>query len=222
MGIKDEFNEIASKYDQQRRLLIPCFDDFYKMPLEAINYCDDSPSVLDIGSGTGLFSSFILQKYPNAKITMIDLAEDLIEIAKERFKAHSEFCYIIADYTKHVFSRKFDIIISALSIHHLDNHDKRELYKKCYSMLSDDGCFINADQVLSPSDYIEKLNLDALHEYHKNTTLSGRDIEMAYERMKYDNPATLYEQTQWLYDAGFRHVDCLFKYYQFCVMYAKK
>jgi len=222
MSIKDEFNEIAEKYDQQRRLLIPCFDDFYKLPIEALNYSGDSPTVLDIGSGTGLFSSFILTKYPHAKITMIDVADELLAIAKERFAAYPDFSYIVADYTKYLFGQKFDMIISALSIHHLDNNDKRELYRKCFCILNDDGFFINADQVLSPSDYIENINLDALHEYHKSTALSERDIEMAYERMKYDNPATLYEQTQWLYESGFKDVDCIFKRHQFCVMYAQK
>ena len=222
MGIRDEFNEIAEKYDQQRRLLIPNFDDFYNLPIEALDHSGDSPSVLDIGCGTGLFSSFILAKYPHAKITMIDIADELLAIAKERFAKYPDFRYITADYTKYEFGQKFDIIISALSIHHLDDQNKRELYKKCYCMLKNNGYFINADQVLSPSEYIEKVNLNALHEYHKSTTLSDKDIEMAYERMKYDNPATLYEQTTWLYEAGFKHVDCIYKRYQFCVMYAQK
>jgi len=222
MSIKDEFNEIAQKYDQQRRLLIPCFDDFYNLPMEALNYSGDSPAVLDIGSGTGLFSSFILTKYPYAKITMIDVADELLAIAKERFAAYPDFRYIVADYTKYDFEQKFDIIISALSIHHLTDKDKLELYKKCYCMLNDNGYFINADQVLSPSDYVEKVNLEALQKYHRRTTLNEKDIEMAYERMKYDNPATLYEQTQWLYEAGFKNVDCIFKRHQFCVIYAQK
>jgi tRNA (cmo5U34)-methyltransferase len=33
------------------------------------------PTVLDVGSGTGLFSSFILEKYPEANITLIDISE---------------------------------------------------------------------------------------------------------------------------------------------------
>lgn len=222
MSIKDEFNEVAKKYDQQRRLLIPNFDDFYNLPLEVLNYSGNSPKVLDIGSGTGLFSSFILTKYPKAAITMIDLADELMDIAKKRFELYFDFDYIVADYTEYNFDQKYDIIVSALSIHHLSHKDKQRLYEKCYSILNDNGYFINADQVLSPSEHIEKVNLDALKTHHKGTGLSEKDLEMAYARMKYDNPSTLADQLQWLSKANFRYVDCIYKHHQFCVLYAQK
>ena len=222
MSIKEVFNEIAQKYDKQRQMLIPCFDDFYNHPIEVLNYDGADPNVLDIGSGTGLFSSFLLNKYPDAKITMIDLSDDMIKIAKERFHANKDFNYIVADYTDYIFGEKYDILISSLSIHHLSHDDKRKLYQKCYDMLNDNGYFINADLVSSPSEHIEKVNLNALKQYHRNSTLSERDIEMACERMKYDNPAPLLNQLQWLSESGFKHVDCVYKYYQFCVMYAQK
>jgi len=222
MSIKDVFNEIASKYDKQRQLLIPCYNDFYTLPLETLSYNGETPAILDIGSGTGLFSSFILKKYPNAKITMIDLSDDMMKIAKERFESYTDFHYIVADYSDYTFNQKFDIIISSLSIHHLSHENKRKLYHKCYELLNCNGYFINADQVLSPSDYIESVNLNALHEFHKSSSLSQRDIEMAYERMKYDNPAPLFDQLQWLTDSGFAYVDCVYKYYQFCVLFAQK
>lgn len=222
MSIIDVFNEIASKYDKQRQLLIPCYNDFYNLPLEVINYSGEFPAVLDIGSGTGLFSSFLLKKYPNAKITMIDLSEDMMKIAKERFKQYHDFNYIVNDYSDYIFEQKFDIIISSLSIHHLNHENKRKLYHKCYELLNDNGCFINADQVSSTSEYIESVNLNALHEYHKNSSLNERDVEMAYDRMKYDNPATLFNQLKWLTESGFKHVDCVYKYYQFCVLFAQK
>ncbi len=52
--------------------------------------------------------------------------------------------------------------------------------------------------------------------------LSREEIDKAYERVKLDSPSTLAEQLEWLSKAGFRMVDCLYKYYHFCVLYAKK
>ena len=222
MSIRDEFNEIAQKYDKQRELLIPCFHDFYNLPLEVVDYKGISPRVLDIGSGTGLFSSFILKKYPNAQITLIDLSDEMIKIAKERFASHPDFEYIVADYMGYAFEQKFDIIISALSIHHLTPHAKQKLYSMCYSLLNDDGYFLNSDQVLSPSEHIERVNLRALQQYHKESGLSEKDLEMAYKRMEYDNPSPLSSQLQWLSESGFKYVDCLYKRHHFCVLYAQK
>ena len=222
MSIKDEFNNIAQKYDQQRKLSLPCFDDFYNMPLEVLDYTGKSPEVLDVGGGTGLFSSFILTKYPQAKITIIDLADRMIEVAKERFQSYSGFQYIVADYTKYQYTQKYDIIISALSIHHLSHEDKRIFYRKCHSLLNDGGYFINADLILSPSKHVEEVNQNTFQNYRRNSGLSEDYLKETNELMKYDNPSTLYEQMQWLTEANFRYVDCIYKYHQFCVLFGQK
>ena len=222
MSTKDDFNKMARGYDEKIRFIIPCFDDFYSLPLEVVNYSGESPKVLDLGSGTGNFSLFILDKYPKAKITMVDLSDEMMEKAKTNFAAYSDINYILADYMRHDFSEKFDLIISALSIHHLSHDDKRKLFNKCYAMLQGGGCFINADWVLSPSEYIESVNLNAFKEHHKKVGLSEKEREEAYKRMKHDDPATLFDQLKWLQEAGFEHVDCIFKRHQFCVMYGRR
>ncbi|WP_234410488.1 class I SAM-dependent methyltransferase [Caldalkalibacillus mannanilyticus] len=91
---------------------------------------------MDIGSGTGLFSSFILNKYPDAKTTLIDISEKMINIAKERFSNLANITYIIDDYTSYEFDNKFDIIVSSLSIHHLTDIEKKSLYKRIYELLN--------------------------------------------------------------------------------------
>lgn len=222
MSIKEQFDNISEKYDMQRRQLLPCFDDFYSLPLTVLDFKGDTPNILDIGSGTGLFSSIVLQKYPKAKFTLIDLSDKMLEVAKERFKDNMNCQYIVADYTKYHFDEKFDIIISALSIHHLSAIEKENLYRKCYDMLNDDGIFINADQVLSTSLEIEKMFSSVWREMVEQSGLSQEEIQKAYERVSFDRPSTLANQLKWLNNAGFRNADVLYKYYHFCVLYARK
>ena len=129
MSIKEQFDNISEDYDKQRRQLLPCFDDYYNLPLTVLDFMGEAPKILDIGSGTGLFSSIVLKKYPNAKFTLIDLSDKMLALAKERFKGNTNVQFIVDDYTKHNFTEKFDIIISALSIHHLSATDKENLYQ---------------------------------------------------------------------------------------------
>jgi tRNA (cmo5U34)-methyltransferase len=222
MGIKEQFDNISEKYDNQRRQLLPCFDDYYNLPLTVLDIKKETPEILDIGSGTGLFSSIVLQKYPKARFTLIDLSDKMLEFAKERFKDYKDFQYIVADYTKYNFEKKFDIIISALSIHHLPAEEKKNLYQQCYNMLNDNGIFINVDQVLSPSPEIEAMFSKLWRKSVENSLLNPDDIQKAYERVSFDNPSTLQEQLNWLINAGFKNTDIIYKYYHFCVFYAKK
>ena len=56
-----KFNEVSQTYDQQRKKLIPCFDDFYDIAVALAELENDTPTILDLGAGTGLLSSFILR-----------------------------------------------------------------------------------------------------------------------------------------------------------------
>lgn len=222
MSIKDQFDTIAKKYDAQRRQLIPCFDDYYFLPLNVLDPNLKAPKILDIGSGTGLFSSIVLEKYPDASFTLIDLSDQMLSIAKKRFKDNPNFKFIIADYTKYAFEEKFDIIISALSIHHLSPLNKEMLYAKCYNILNEEGIFLNVDQVLSPHPEIENMFSNLWHQAVESSGLPEEEIKKAYERVNFDNPSTLADQLNWLHKAGFKMADSLYKYYHFCVLYAKK
>ena len=132
MTIQNIFNEYASQYYGIRRKLIPCYDNFYQIAIEVIPFDKDkSIAVLDLGTGTGLMSGLVASNYPNAKIHLIDIAENMLSKAKENLKCfNNEFDYIISDYSKmHSLDNNYDVVISALSIHHLEAEKKQELFK---------------------------------------------------------------------------------------------
>jgi len=177
---------------------------------------------LDIGAGTGLMSSFLLEKYPEATITLIDISEKMLEIARKRFAGNENISFITDDYIKHEFYEKFDMVVSALSIHHLEDLDKKELYKKCYSVLKSKGIIINADQVAGETEYLANQNIKKWKESIERSGLEKEEISSAYERMKLDKEAELREQLIWLRDLGFSDVSCRYKYFNFAVMFGRK
>ena len=57
MKIDEQFNLVAREYDENRRLFIPCFDEFYQGTTDFIVKSIDSPRrVIDLGAGTGLLT----------------------------------------------------------------------------------------------------------------------------------------------------------------------
>lgn len=135
--IKQLFDSNASHYDPERRQLIPCFDDFYGMALSLVESDNPAPRILDLGAGTGLFSAMVLQKYPDAHLTLVDLSDKMMEAAQARFHQNPNIEYIVADYTAYDFQGPYDFVISSLSIHHLTHPLKQQLFFRIHHLLQD-------------------------------------------------------------------------------------
>ena len=220
--IQKKFDDISKKYDEQRRKFIPCFDDFYGMLVSVASVNTENPKILDIGAGTGLLSAFLMKRYPKASFTLIDISEKMLDMAKDRFRGNLNVEFIVADYSKFFFIKKYDMVVSALSIHHLEDKEKKDIYKKSYSLLKQNGIIINADQVYGETTFIENLNKRVWRHYIENSGLSKEEILAGYERIKLDKESTLDQQINWLKEVGFCDVSCIYKYYHFAVMFGRK
>ncbi len=225
-AVGSTFNSIASVYDANRRKLIPCFDDLYSIPVflvqNQIGNNNKKPRVIDIGAGTGLLTSFLLQKYPAAHVTLIDMAEEMLNVAKERFKGNGNIKYTTADYSYYDFQETFDAVISAMSIHHLSDTGKRKLFKKIYTLLNPGGIFVNAEQVLGETLELEALYKKRWEEMVREGGVPEKQILSWKERLKLDREATAEAQMKWLKKAGFSQAGCPYKYFKFAVMFGIK
>ncbi|MBE8998586.1 class I SAM-dependent methyltransferase [Nostoc sp. LEGE 12447] len=219
MNIQEAFNAAATDYDSLRRVLIPCFDDFYKTAVEIIPSERIAPiKVLDLGAGTGLYSGMVQSVFPNAEFTLLDLAPEMLEKAKLRFSKMGKFPKIlIGDYIDTDLGDSYDLIISALSIHHLSDFEKELLYQRIYDVLNPGGIFVNADQVLGKTPDLEKLYRQHWLDSIRAKGISKEDLKAAQKRMEYDRMATLEIQLHWLEAAGFQNVDCWYKNFSFAV-----
>lgn len=215
------FDANAKEYDQERKQLIPCFDDFYGMAVHLVKTDKKAPKILDLGAGTGLLSAFVLNKYPEAELTLIDLSEKMLERARARFGEQDNIRYLVEDYTKYPYGEKYDFVISSLSIHHLPHPLKRELFQLIRGILVEGGQFINADQLQGTTPLIDKFYWQEWEKSVRASGLSEEALQASRERRQLDINATLQDQVQWLLDAGFSEVDCVFKRYDLGVFWAR-
>ena len=219
MTVKTVFDKYADSYDDTRRQLIPCFDDFYGTAVSLLPAArEPGIEVLDLGAGTGLLSARILAHAPNAHVVLVDLSEHMLAQARVRFaEVGTQVEFRLSNFAVEPFLGSYDAIVSALAIHHLPATEKRKLFLKAYNHLKPKGIFINADQVLGPSAGIE-----AQYRRHWLTQVqaagvSAATLAAALERMQEDQMSTLVEQLAWLEEAGFQEVNCWYKNYSFVV-----
>jgi len=136
--------------------------------------------VLDLGTGTGETLAAVLERHGGAAAVGIDKNEAMLDAARARLRG-SAVELVVAQLIDPLPPGPFDLVVSALAVHHLEGHDKAALFARVRGVLRPGGRFVLGDVVIpvDPADAV--------------TPLSGA----------HDRPSTLAEQLGWLADAGF-------------------
>ena len=223
MNIEAQFNSIAKEYDCNRKKFIPCFDDFYENSTKFVLSSIKKPKgVLDLGAGTGLLSFYWYEQCPSAEYILVDIADEMFDVSRKRFFGLNNVAHIIMDYTKTLPEDDFDAVISALSIHHLDDAQKEKLFIKIYDMLPEDGIFVNYDQFCADTPVMNDLFDTYWESQLYSSGLTERDIGLWKERRKLDKECSVETEIQMLDRCGFSEVKCIYSYHKFSVIMAFK
>jgi len=221
--IRHAFNRFAQDYDRQREHIIPELQQFYGTAVWAAESDKPEPEILDIGAGTGLFSAYLLEKFPEAHLTLIDIAENMLEMARQRFAGREHIEYIVRDYSSGDLGGPYDIACSALSIHHLAPDDKRRLFARIYTSLRPGGMFVNADQADGETSYFRERYLEYWNDFLKSGPMNAEQhAEILKRRDTLDKNDKLSDQLAWLREAGFSDVDVVYRNRTFIVTVARK
>lgn len=225
MTIDKAFNDSIDYYDDWMKKALPNYNDLFNTAKEIIPFAPTtSIDVLDLGAGTGLFSKHVFEKYPNARFLLYDLADKMLEVAKDRFHSFPQhFDFMIGDYKTLQIAHEYDLVISSLSIHHLTDKEKQELFRSIYSVLRKPGIFINIDQIRGETSFLQDLYWNHWLAQVKRAESSEKRIQESIDRRtKYDRDALLMDQLRWLTEAGFMNADCVYKNFFVGVFFAMK
>jgi tRNA (cmo5U34)-methyltransferase len=134
--------------------------------------------LLELGTGTGETALRVLERHPGASLVGVDVSADMLAVARSRLPGAD---LRVARLEDSLPAGPFDLVFSALAIHHLDGPGKADLFRRVAAVLVDGGRFVVGDVVVpeDPADAVTPLG-------------EG-----------YDMPSPIPDQLAWLRDAGF-------------------
>ena len=104
-------------------------------------------------------------------------------------------------------------MISSISIHHLNSHDKQKLFNAIHRWLRSGGIFTYADQFAGATEALYARHM----ENWKQLSFSAGSTELEWDmwmqhQTEHDHHDTLVDHFDWLTTAGFSMVDCPWRY----------
>jgi tRNA threonylcarbamoyl adenosine modification protein (Sua5/YciO/YrdC/YwlC family) len=174
-----QFHFDPSTYAEMIRAEIPAYDALQDELAGASG--TEARSVLELGTGTGETARRLLARHAHATLVGIDVSKPMLASAREQLPA-ARAELRVGTLEAPLPDGPFDLVASALCVHHLRGPEKRELFRRIFDALEPGGRFVLADVILpiDPDD--------------GHTSLTPG----------YDHPSPLADQLAWLEEAGFQ------------------
>ncbi len=134
--VKKNFSRGAKTYEEYAKV-----QRHMAFVLESfIDGSDKKLSILEVGSGTGIFTEYLLEKFPHSEIHLIDISEEMLDYSRKKFKSYKNIEYFLGDAEDCNFTKKYDFIVSNASFQWFNDLEKS--IKSLKNQLADGGQLI--------------------------------------------------------------------------------
>jgi tRNA (cmo5U34)-methyltransferase len=177
-----QFHFDPATYRELMAAEVPAFERLQDEVAQATPGGPAARRILELGTGTGETARRVLAAHPGARLVGIDASAAMLAVAREALPGAD---LRVARLEDPLPGGPFDLVVSALCVHHLDGPGKADLYARVARVLAPGGRVVVGDVVVP------------LHDADVVTPVDG----------VYDVPSTAADQLAWLQDAGL--VPCL-------------
>ena len=157
---------------------VPEYDTLQQLVAQASG--SGAGRILELGTGTGETAARLLARHPGASLVGIDASEQMLSAARARL-GDERVELLVGRLEEPLPSGPFDVVASALSVHHLDAAGKASLFQRVRGALRPGGRFVLGDVVVPDDPGLARTPLTP----------------------GFDLPSSVAEQLSWLADAGF-------------------
>jgi tRNA (cmo5U34)-methyltransferase len=219
-NVKEHFEEEAKEFDKTILKLIPMYSEMINSMISAIPFeISDKFKVLDLGCGTGNVTKAVKERFPMSKISCIDIAENMIQMAKIKLEGYSDIEYYTEDFSEFNFKGAYDVVVSSLALHHIrTDENKKKFYSRIYDVLKPGGLFLNSDSVLGSNESLNMIYRKKWIDFMlQNVPEEEIKEKWLPTEMEEDFPAPLTNHLKWLGETRFESIDVVWKYYGYAV-----
>ena len=165
---------------------------------------------LDLGSGAGRLLSQVKEARPSASCVALDFSAAMMGELQKQFAGDKTIDIVAHDLSSRLPDLgSFDAVVSSFAIHHVTHERKRVLYAEIFDLLNPGGVFLNLEHVASPSPALHRQFLATMDLTDETEDPSNKLLDLEV-------------QLSWLWQIGFREVDCHWKWRELALLAGSK
>ncbi|MCR4556946.1 MAG: class I SAM-dependent methyltransferase [Saccharofermentans sp.] len=204
----------SSIYDEHIINVLPYYREYHNQALDVVRAMGiELPVWLDTGCGTGTLAMRILETFPEAKLTLCDPSEKMLDIAKSKLSGNNvQFFNLSSEQLQ--FGNEFDVVTAIQCHHYLSLEGREKAVKACYKALKESGVFISFENIKMETDAADVIALKRWQTFLEEHGNSPEDVKMHIERRGVEVfPIAIREHIELLKKCGFRSVNVLWTSY---------
>jgi tRNA (cmo5U34)-methyltransferase len=217
------YDGLSPLYDEAILRCVPRYEEMLWAILRYVPDDLDPKRILDLGVGSGNLARLILDRFPGADLVGVDISREMLAVCRQRVTG-DRLTLVQSDFRNLDLEHgSFDLVVSSISIHHIDDAAKQALFRDLYCLLRPGGVIAYSDQFRGETaetyaKHMERWRREALDlgatEDEWRTWMTHQD--------DHDHHAPLGDQMAWLRAAGFLDVDCPWRYLLWTVLLGRK
>ncbi len=216
MGATTHLGIKPGEYDKLIATLIPHYLELIESAAATVGViAGTTPTVVDLGTGSGALAQRILKVRPKARLIGIDADGSMLAAASRRLRGRIRT--IESNFEKADIPG-CDVVSASFALHHVPtDRRKGSLYKRCYASLRRGGMFVSADCFTASSAKVRARDHEAWLHHLQGHYSRAKSENFLKTWAKEDVYFTLEREAELLKAAGFS-VDVTFRRDSFAVL----
>jgi tRNA (cmo5U34)-methyltransferase len=180
-------------------------------------------SVLDLGCSRGGALAQLVERVPHARAVGVDVSEPMLAAARDRFgdRVRIRHCDLRTEFPADL--APYDVVSCVLTLQFTPIEYRQEIVGRIYDSLAPGGALVIVEKVLGASRNLDRTFVDVYYDGKRANGYSDEQIER--KRLSLEGvlvPVTAHWNEELFRAAGFREVDCFWRWANFAGWVAVK
>lgn len=221
-------SNVARVFDDMVSRSVPYYTEMQRMVCElARDFAKPNTHLYDIGCSTATtLLALDATVDPSVRFFGVDNAAAMLDKAREKIATigtKRQMELIECDLHQGLYLENASVVTMLLTLQFVRPLFRERIMKLIYQALNDQGALIMIEKLTSEDSNFNRLFIEHYYDYKRRNGYS--DTEITQKREALENVLIPYrweENVLLLKEAGFKHVECFFRWYNFCGIIAVK